>query len=155
MLSRLCFSFLLKMRKFQVLNIGLKTEWRWHALIPKIILTTGFWGKEAWRTMGQDRPKCKETRSHSEILLTLNFLVVMYPYWSLGVPLVPKSQDILIKLFRVTRYVQRFLRFHWNHYIAFPDFSDVWPSRGYIYIYIYNWCQDLSFRRKLRPCKSC
>ena len=21
--------------------------------------------------------------------------------------------------------------------------------------YIYNWCQDLSFRRKLRPCKSC
>ena len=21
--------------------------------------------------------------------------------------------------------------------------------------YIYNWCQDLSFRKKLRPCKSC
>ena len=23
-----------------------------------------------------------------------------------------------------------FLRFHWNPYIVFPDFSDVWPSRG-------------------------
>ena len=24
-----------------------------------------------------------------------------------------------------------------------------------VLLYIYNWCQDLSFRRKLRPCKSC
>ena len=42
-----------------------------------------------------------------------------YSYGSLGVPLVPKSHDILVELFRFTRYVERnkvcfapFLRFH-------------------------------------------
>ena len=30
-------------------------------------------------------------------------------------------------------------------------FETCWKEGGYIY----NWCQDLSFRRKLRPCKSC
>ena len=70
-------------------------------------------------------------------VINFDFLVLMYPYVSLGVPLVPKSHDTLVELFRFTRYVERnkvhfapFLRFHWNHYIAFPDFSDVWPSWG-------------------------
>ena len=47
------------------------------------------------------------------------FFVLMYPYGSLGVPLVPKSHDVLVELFRFTRYVERnkvhfapFLRFH-------------------------------------------
>ena len=47
------------------------------------------------------------------------FLKCMYPYGSLGVPLVPKSHDELVELFRFTRYVERnkvhfapFLRFH-------------------------------------------
>ena len=56
----------------------------------------------------------------------------MYPYGSLGVPLVPKSYDTSVELFIFTRYVERnkvhfapFLRFHGNHYIDFLDFSDV------------------------------
>ena len=31
----------------------------------------------------------------------------MYPFESLGVPLVPKSLDTLVELFRFTRYVER------------------------------------------------
>ena len=56
---------------------------------------------------------------------------------ALGVPLVQKSHDTLVELFRFERYVERkkvhlatFIRFHWNHYRVFPDFSDDWPSRG-------------------------
>ena len=79
-------------------------------------------------TMGQDWPKCKETPS--QILSILKFLVLMYPYGSLWVPLVSKSHDTLVELFRFARYVERnkvhfapFLRFHQNHYIVFPDFG--------------------------------
>ena len=57
------------------------------------------------RTMGQGCPKCKETPSH--MLAILIFLVLMYPYVSLGVPLVPKSHDTLVEIFRVTRYMER------------------------------------------------
>ena len=49
-------------------------------------------------TMGQACPKCKETPSH--MLAILIFLVLMYPYVSLGVPLVPKSHDTLVKPFK-------------------------------------------------------
>ena len=67
----------------------------------------------------------------------LNFLVLMYPFGSLGVPWSQKVNDTFVELFRFTRYVERnkvhfapSLRFQWNHYIVFPDFSDIWPSRG-------------------------
>ena len=52
------------------------------------------------------------------------FLVLVYSYGSLGVPLVPKNHDALVELFRFTSM------FHWNHYIALPNFSDVWHSLG-------------------------
>ena len=55
--------------------------------------------------MGQDCPKCKETPSHSECHRFGFFFVLMYPYGSLGVPLVPKRHDTLVELFRFTRYV--------------------------------------------------
>ena len=38
-------------------------------------------------------------------VIDLNFLVLMYPHGSLGVPLVPKSHDTLVAIFRFTRYV--------------------------------------------------
>jgi hypothetical protein len=50
-------------------------------------------------TMGQDPLKCKETFSKLMSLI----LVLMYPYGSLEVPLVPKSQNTL-ELFKFTRY---------------------------------------------------
>jgi hypothetical protein len=59
------------------------------------------------RTMGQDHPKCKETLSHSEYYRFRFFLVLMYRYGSLGVPLVPKNHDTLEELFRFPRYVER------------------------------------------------
>ena len=80
------------------------------------------------RTMGQDRPKYKETVSYSESFWFWFwfFLFLMYPYGSLWVPLTPKSHDTLVELFKFTRYVEGtkmhfapFLRFHWNHYIGF------------------------------------
>ena len=53
------------------------------------------------------------------LTVILNFLVLMNPFESLGIPLVPKSHDTLLELFRFTRYVKRnkvhfapFLRFH-------------------------------------------
>ena len=76
--------------------------------------------------MGQDRQKCKETPLSEWMSSILDFLVLMYLYGSLGVPLVPKSHDTLLELFKFTRYVEGtkvhfapFLRFHWNHYIGF------------------------------------
>ena len=79
----------------------------------------------------------KNVKKPQGMLSILNFLVLMYPYGSVGVLLVPKSHNTFVELFRFTRYVERnkvhfaqFLRFHWNHYIVFPDFSDVWPFRG-------------------------
>ena len=69
------------------------------------------------------------------LTVILNFLVLMNPLGSLWVPLVPKSHDTLLELFRFTRYLERnkvhltpFPRYHWNHYIALPNFSDVWLS---------------------------
>ena len=53
------------------------------------------------------------------VKVILNFLVLMYPYGSLGVPLFPKSHDTLVELLRFTKYVERnkvhyapLLRFH-------------------------------------------
>ena len=77
---------------------------------------------------------CKETLLSQWMLSLLNSLVFNV---ALGVPLVQKSHDTLVELFRFERYVERkkvhlatFIRFHWNHYRVFPDFSDDWPSRG-------------------------
>ena len=59
-----------------------------------------------WHTMGQDRSKCKETLSHSEWHRFWIFGFFMYPYGSLEVPLVPKSHNTLVELFKFTRYVE-------------------------------------------------
>jgi hypothetical protein len=75
-------------------------------------------------TMGQDCPKCKETPSHSECYWFYLFFVLMYPYGSLGVHLVPKrnysdSQDMF------------FLHVH-------PLFVIVYPLEGLRFLYIFD-----------------
>ena len=59
----------------------------------------------------------------------LNFLVFMFPYGSLEVPLVPKSHITLVELFKFTRinkeHFAPFPRFHWNHYTGFLTFLTV------------------------------
>ena len=75
--------------------------------------------KKVEHTMGQDCPKCKETPLTVNVIDFDFFFVLMYPYGSFGVPLVPKSHDTLVEFFRFTRYVESnkvhfapFLRFH-------------------------------------------
>ena len=54
-------------------------------------------------------------------VFNFEFLVLMYPYGSLGVPLVPKSHDTLVELFRFTRYWER----HKVHLLQFKDFTEI------------------------------
>ena len=49
--------------------------------------------------------------------------------------------------------IRRFLSYILTTYLYIHLLIAVWILCQVCYIY--NWCQDLSFRRKLRPCKSC
>ena len=91
----------------------------------------------ARHTMGQTASKRPETSILEWISPILILMVLIHPYGSPWVPLVPKSHYKLIESFKFTRYVARnhmqfspFSPFQWNYYIELHDSSNVLDSRG-------------------------
>ena len=59
-------------------------------------------------TMGQNRPKCKETPLPLTVnVIDFEFFVLNVPEWVPWSPLDPKCYNTLVELFRFTEYVEK------------------------------------------------
>ena len=110
-------------------NVNEETIWNFQAFMNS--------KKNSCRTMGQTASKRPETSILEWISPILVLMVLIHPYGSPWVRLVPKSHYKLIELIKFTRYVARthmqfspISPFQWNHYIELHDSSDVLDSRG-------------------------
>ena len=103
------------------------------------------------RTMGQTAPKRPETPILEWISPILILMVLICPYGSPWVPLVPKSHYKLVEVFKFTRYVARnhmqfwsFSSFQWNHFHDLHVSSDVLDSSGHTGI-LWKTCKKSKF----------
>ena len=103
------------------------------------------------RTMGQTAPKRPETPILEWISPILILMVLICPYGSPWVPLVPKSHYKLVEVFKFTRYVARnhmqfwpFSSFQWNHFHDLHVSSDVLDSSGHTGI-LWKTCKNPNF----------
>jgi hypothetical protein len=99
----------------QILDVVMVWPWQahWGAIISEVSFVQ--YGMPHWARIAQNVKKPPLTVN----VIDFEFFGFNVSYWYLGVPLVPKSHDTLVELFRFTRYLERnklnfapFIRFH-------------------------------------------
>ena len=80
---------------------------QWHTLVQQTAHNSSAVGAEGAQFGPGLRENVKKPPLTVNVINFDFFLVLMYPYGSFGVPLVPRSHDILVELFRFTRHVER------------------------------------------------
>ena len=111
-------------------------------------------------------PFISEAEKHIKPICFRNFLTSKLCYqghiFHFSIRLLRQSSDFFFHFEKMVWSDFFYYEKKWNHEknpfksIIFFTFEPLISHRlSLAFCHIYNWCQDLSFLRKLRPCKSC